>query len=174
MLIKGIHQPGTLCIHALLASYVTLYNYRLLEGVEILANDINLPENEESILIELETIIINVQAININKENLLVFESFKNSSEQSTNTIFLPEELIKLVSNDTSIIPTLSLLVHQKESLFLRRNQNKLSVNSKIVSASLQHTNVEGLKDPVVITLNANVRNIYIYSTACLILLLFN
>ena len=161
-------------VHALLASYVTLYNYRLLEGVEILANDINLPENEESILIELETIIINVQAININKENLLVFESFKNSSEQSTNTIFLPEELIKIVSNDTSTIPTLSLLVHQKESLFLRRNQNKLSVDSKIVSASLQNTDVKGLKDPVVITLNANVRNSYIYSTACLILLLFN
>ncbi len=117
----------------------------------------NLPENEESILIELETIIINVQAINSNKDNLLVFESFQNSLEQSASTIFLPKELINIVSNDTSTIPTLSLLVHQKESLFLRRNQNKLSVNSKIVSASLQHTDVKGLKDPVVITLNANV-----------------
>lgn len=128
----------------------------------------NLPENEESILIELETIIINVQAINSDKDNLLVFESFQNSLEQSANTIFLPKELIKIVSNDTSTIPTLSLLVHQKESLFLRRNQNKLSVNSKIVSASLQHTDVKGLKDPVVITLNANVRNSY-RCHACLI-----
>ena len=124
-----------------------------MEGIEILIDNLPIPEGESNISIAMETINVWIQRISNDsndKERLLNLDN--------SHSVFFPNELTQVASKHSSS-PTVSLLVHKEKSLFLRRNQNDLLVDSDIVSASIQQLDIMGLIEPVVITLNPNVSN---------------
>ena len=124
-----------------------------MEGIEILIDNLPIPEGESNISIAMETINVWIQRISNDsndKERLLNLDN--------SHSVFFPNELTQVASKYSSS-PTVSLLVHKEKSLFLRRNQNDLLVDSDIVSASIQQLDIMGLIEPVVITLNPNVSN---------------
>ena len=128
---------------------------RLLEAVDAVVNNLQLPENEESVSISLGTMRVLVQSVNANDSDEERVQNLNSSSSGAPHSVFFPEELLSLPSQSNNSI--VSLIVHQRQSLFLRRIERNVTVNSDVVSASLQRINVEGLREPVVITLNPKV-----------------
>ena len=85
--------------------------------------------------------------------------SFENVDRNNTsNTVLFPQELIDSLSNSINNLSTvLALSIHKTNALFTRRNESDLQVNSDVISASIRQEDIEGLTEPIVITLRANV-----------------
>ena len=137
--------------------------YRLLETVELLAENLRIPETEDSLSIKKKTILIDLQTIDVNTDNGTTY-GFRNNSKENgmnLNSVFLPQRLVDQVkanTTDNSTSPVIILTTYLSSSMFTEQRQNtNLQIDSVIVSASISGYKVENLKDPVVIMIRTKV-----------------
>ena len=124
----------------------------MLESVEILSESIKLSENENSLIISKSSFSIELQRLaTVNSSN----DSRNYSYQDTRQGVFLPLEVLQQIEDSS---PQVVLARYQSKGLFVRRRESHLIVDSDIISASISHTNIEGLREPVVIVINANVR----------------
>ena len=145
-------------------------HFRLLESVEILVENLPVPEVDISVEISKRTFSITLLVINTSDiTDGKMYESPQNPDGQSPGSVFLPQELIKLTreniidENNHSSLPLIALTTYRSEGLFIRREKSLLNVNSNIVSVSIARMNVEGLNEPVVITIDSKVSMYYVF-----------
>lgn len=135
--------------------------------MEVLVEFLHIPETENSLRISKRTFLFELRRIPTNFNNTSSGKTYEyqdtKQSGMNSQSVFLPQELLELVKNDSDNIsaPSIVLATYRLPSLFLRRHKDSnLQINSEILSASIRRMNVRGLREPVIVKLDANVRNL--------------
>lgn len=144
-------------------NYIPIVICRLLEAVELLAENLHIPETKDSLRIKKKTFLIDLHTIDVNTDKGMTY-GFRNDSEENgmnLNSVFLPQKLVDRVkanTTDGSTSPMIILSTYLLPSMFTEQRENTNSeLGSVIVSASISRYKVEDLADPVVITIRTKV-----------------
>ncbi len=126
-------------------------------------------ENKSSLNISLSSFSIEVQRLT----NSTTDDGSNYSYQDTQQSVFIPKEIIQ---NNISRPLTIVLARFQVMGLFVTREKSNIVVDSDIISASISQMNIEGLTEPVVITINTNVwltKNYYFFVIVLILFLLF-
>ena len=131
----------------------------MLESVEFVVESLHISDTESRVRISRGTFTITLEAVNASStSNGRTYRYQDNGkNRRNSSSVFLPQELLDVTKTDDSL-STAVFTVYRSPGLFIKRQSSHLMLNSDIFSASISQKDVEGLSDPVVITINIRVR----------------